>query len=144
MPGHQVFVGASDYISRQPTAGHIGAFKSVVEARGSAPGALLIDAYGGALNRVPVKATAFAHRKTLASIQYFATGDAASARAWVNASRVTLAPSTSGAAYVNYIDPDLGNWQHAYYGSNLARLQQVKRTYDPHNLFHFAQSIRPG
>ena len=116
----------------------------MVEARGSAPGALLIDAYGGALNRVPVKATAFAHRNTLASIQYFATGDAASARSWVNASRGTLAPSTSGAAYVNYIDPDLANWQHAYYGSNLARLRQVKRTYDPHNLFHFAQSIRPA
>ena len=142
-PGHQVFVGASDYIARQPTPGHIGTFRSVVEARGSAPGALLIDAYGGALNRVPVKATAFAHRNALASIQYFATGDAASARSWVNASRATLAPSTSGAAYVNYIDPDLANWQRAYYGSNLARLQQVKRTYDPHNLFHFAQSIRP-
>jgi hypothetical protein len=107
------------------------------------PGALLIDAYGGALNRVSPTATAFVHRDTLASIQYFASGDAASARSWVNASRATLAAATSGAAYVNYIDPALANWQQAYYGSNLARLRRVKRHYDPANLFHFVQSIRP-
>jgi len=82
------------------------------------------------------------HRSTLASVQSFAAGDAASARSWVNASRAALAPETSGAAYVNYIDPDLADWQRAYYGRNLPRLQRVKRRYDPHNLFHFAQSIR--
>jgi FAD/FMN-containing dehydrogenase len=142
-PGHQVFVGASDYIARVPTSAQLARFKGVVEGRGSASGALLIDSYGGALNRVSPTATAFVHRNTLASIQYFAAGDAVSARKWVNASRATLAPATSGAAYVNYIDPDLANWQAAYYGSNLARLRQVKRQYDPHNLFHFAQSIRP-
>jgi FAD/FMN-containing dehydrogenase len=138
-----VFVGASDYLAQVPSAARLAAFRHVIEARGTAPGALLIDAYGGALNRVAPQATAFAHRNTLASIQYFAAGDAVSARKWVNASRATLAPATSGAAYVNYIDPDLANWQAAYYGSNLARLRQVKRQYDPHNLFHFAQSIRP-
>jgi FAD/FMN-containing dehydrogenase len=144
MPGHQVFVGASDYIAKVPSQPQAALFRSVVESRGTAPGALLIDAYGGAVNRVPATATAFPHRDARASIQYFATGDASSARAWVNASRAKLAPATSGAAYVNYIDPDLRNWQQAYYGRNLARLQLVKRRHDPHNLFRFAQSIRPA
>jgi hypothetical protein len=143
-PAHQPFVGASDYITRVPPAIRLAGFASVIESRGTSAGALLIDAYGGAVNRVPPTATAFVHRDTLASIQYFARGDAASARAWVTASRAKLSDATSGAAYVNYIDPDLATWQHAYYGRNLARLRQTKRRYDGHNLFRFAQSIRPA
>jgi len=47
----------------------------------------------------------------------------------------------NGAAYQNYIDPHLDNWQQAYYGANLPRLQQIKANYDPGDLFHFTQSI---
>jgi FAD/FMN-containing dehydrogenase len=142
-PGHQAFVGASDYIAHVPSSAHLALFRHAIEARGSASGALLIDSYGGALNRISPAATAFVHRTMLASVQYFAAGNGPSARSWVDASRAALAPAMSGAAYVNYIDPQLANWQQAYYGANLPRLMKVKRRYDPSNLFHFAQSIRP-
>jgi FAD/FMN-containing dehydrogenase len=140
VPGHTAFVGASDYLAKIPTSTHLARFADVVESRGASSGALLIDAYGGAINRVKPGATAFVHRNMLASIQYYAGG--AGARAWVDASRAALEPAVSGAAYVNYIDPHLANWQQAYYGSNLARLRAIKKKADPHNLFHFAQSIR--
>jgi FAD/FMN-containing dehydrogenase len=139
-PGHTPFAGASDYLAKVPASAHLARFTDVVEKRGASSGALLIDAYGGAINRVKPGATAFVHRDVLASIQYYAGG--AGARAWVDASRTELAPAVTGAAYVNYIDPHLANWQHAYYGTNLARLRAVKKKYDPHNFFHFAQSIR--
>lgn len=43
--------------------------------------------------------------------------------------------------YVNYIDPLLHDWKEQYYGLNVERLLKVKQQVDPHNLFHFQQSV---
>ena len=113
-------------------------------------GLIGLDACGGAINRVDPAATAFVHRDALFSAQYFANWNAsdpdavvATNRAWLADTWQMLRPYASGATYQNYLDPDLTDWQHAYYGSNLSRLQQVKAIYDPSNFFHFDQSIPP-
>ncbi|HTT92470.1 MAG TPA: FAD-binding oxidoreductase [Acidimicrobiales bacterium] len=112
------------------------------------PGAVAYDSWGGAINRVPANATAFVHRKALASAQYDASfsPDVAPAKlqqaeAWLNSWYATLRPYVSGEAYQNYIDPSLANWQQAYYGANLPRLKQIKAKWDPDDVFHFAQSL---
>ncbi len=49
------------------------------------------------------------------------------------------------AHYGNYPSVNFPNWQAAYYGENYARLPQLKRRYDPENLFSHPQSVRlPG
>jgi len=135
------FAAGSAYFDRVPTSAQLTPFRQAIEARGSQSGAILVDAYGGAVGRVAPAATAFPHRHELASVQVFAVGPATPTRAWVKATRAAVKPAVSGGAYVNYIDPDLKDWQRAYYGANLARLEKVKRRYDPKNLFRFAQSI---
>ncbi|CAG8580338.1 7006_t:CDS:1 [Paraglomus occultum] len=47
------------------------------------------------------------------------------------------------AAYINYIDSTVKNWQEAYYADNYSRLQKVKSRWDPTNFFRFKQSIEP-
>ena len=111
-------------------------------------GTAVFDSWGGAVNRVRPEATAFVHRHGVASAQYatvfspgVSTTTVQSARSWLQGWHQSLRLYASGEAYQNYIDPYLADWQHAYYGSNLARLRMVKAKWDPDDFFHFRQSI---
>jgi len=103
-------------------------------------GAILFDSYGGAINRVAPDATAFIHRTALCCMQYLSYDGG---EGWLADTHAAMRPFVSGQAYQNYIDPGLGTWRHAYYGSNLKRLVAVKKKYDGGNVFRFAQSIPP-
>ncbi len=148
-------VAKSDYVTKVLPAQGISALVNAIARRQASPvpggGGIGIDAYGGAINRVAANATAFVHRSALFSIQYTTAWPAGASqaviaqnRAWLTNTWQAMRPYASGEAYQNYIDPDLANWLQAYYGANLARLQHIKATYDPGNLFHFAQSIPPA
>jgi hypothetical protein len=147
--GRGTFAAKSSICNGPLASAGIDALIHQLEARrgtGSGSGVVLLDSWGGAINRVPAARTAFVHRSALFSLQYLAYWNpgapAAPNTAWLRRCFAALRPYVSPFAYQNYIDPDLPSWQHAYYGSNLARLQQIKRRYDRGNVFHFRQSIR--
>lgn len=102
------------------------------------------DAYGGSISRVPVNATAFPHRNALFNVQYLSYWaqdyDAAKNINWVEEFRQSMLPYTRGA-YRDYCDILIADWAEAYFGENIERLRNVKRIYDPENLFCFEQSI---
>jgi FAD/FMN-containing dehydrogenase len=113
-------------------------------------GGVQLDALGGAVNDAALDATSFVHRRSLFHIAYLSfwgNGDSAAIAAadtqWVRDIHGAMAPYASGAAYQNYIDPELVGWEKAYYGQNLGRLRLAKRRYDPRNAFAFAQGVAP-
>jgi len=145
--GHLKFKGKSDYVESPLSNGAIGTLLAGLETNQASPAlggaALILDADGGAINRVHPAETAFVHRNALYSIQYFSSwaGTGSGDLHWIRRLYAAMRPHVSGFAYQNYIDPDLKSWQHAYYGPNLRRLAEVKRKYDPRGFFHFRQGI---
>jgi hypothetical protein len=122
-----------------------------------------LSPYGGAVNAVPQSATAIPHRdaafKMLWSVQWVDPAEDAINVAWTRDSYRDVFSETGGVpalnnvtdgCYINYADSDLNDplynqsafsWHDLYYKDGYARLQRVKKAYDPRNFFRHRQSI---
>ena len=104
---------------------------------------------GGAMARVRNDATAFAHRASpiLVNIAAFYTDDAdkVEKQAWMLEFANAIRQSDTGA-YVNFVgDEGPDRVRNAVYpGKTWDRLREIKRRYDPTNLFHLNQNIPPA
>ncbi len=101
----------------------------------------------GACTRVASDATAFAYRDaTFATVIAGMWPDPADNDAnieWVRDYYDATAPLSEEGGYVNFMSGDDQERIKANYGGNYDRLVDVKRKYDPDNLFHLNQNIRP-
>ena len=101
----------------------------------------------GACHRVPAEATAFAHREdTFATVIAGMWPDPAQNEAniaWVRGYYDATAPYSETGGYVNFMSGDDQDRVAANYGASYDRLRDVKRKYDPDNLFHVNQNIKP-
>ena len=55
-----------------------------------------------------------------------------------------ITPHSEEGGYINFMAADDQQRVSANYGANYGRLVEVKRSYDPDNLFHLNQNIEPG
>ena len=112
-----------------------------------APGVGL-QAYGGAIADVPEDDTAFSHRDTAfelgASTGWLDPGEDEVRIETARSYAATLEPFACGV-YVNVLgDEGAAGVRRAYSPEKLSRLTAVKDTYDPLNVFHLNQNIRPS
>ncbi|HEU5363252.1 MAG TPA: FAD-binding oxidoreductase [Gaiellaceae bacterium] len=106
-----------------------------------------IRVLGGAAARVPVEATAFAHRQRRLMINvaavYAAPEEDAAHAEWAGDTAAALRRGDDGA-YVNFLgDEGPERVRAAYPGASWDRLAEVKRRYDPENLFRLNQNVPP-
>ena len=101
----------------------------------------------GAVHDVPADASAFGHRDAafspvIAGMWPDPAQNEDNIR-WVRDYHAAIAPHSQAGGYVNFASPDDQDTVADNYGANYRRLTEVKRRYDPDNLFHLNQNIRP-
>jgi FAD/FMN-containing dehydrogenase len=102
---------------------------------------------GGAMSRVAPNATAFRRRDAgfvynLIGLWKDPTENEVHTN-WAKGAFEALRPVSSGGAYVNFLGDDGQERVRDAYGANYPRLAELKKRYDPANLFHLNQNIKP-
>ena len=126
-----------------------GALDTIIEFVGKIPFPqceIFLGLIAGAANRVSSNAMAYGHRDAKFVLNVHGRWDEAAQDetgiAWARAFFKASAPYASAGAYVNFMTEDEGDRVAAAYGVNYARLKQVKKKYDPKNIFHNNQNIK--
>jgi FAD/FMN-containing dehydrogenase len=112
-------------------------------------GAILLEHFHGAVTRVDPQATAVPHRAPGYNLLIPTVWTHPSATEacidWTRRTFEAVRPYQAGGRWLNYYgdDEDSAALDQAY-GPNRARLAEIKRRYDPTNLFHLNQNIEPA
>jgi UDP-N-acetylenolpyruvoylglucosamine reductase len=101
----------------------------------------------GAVQRVPARDSAFAYRDVnfspVIAGMWENPADNESNIAWVRDYHDALRPFSVEGGYINFMDADDQNRIQDNYKGNYARLASIKSNYDPANIFHVNQNIKP-
>ena len=125
------------------------ALAAIATAINNAPATckVIIVPLRGAVSRVNLSDTAFALRQPGYEVDmtgvWSAPREKADAVRWVQATRDSLQPFAHGV-YVNQLGDTSEQLVRAAYGPNYARLVEIKKKFDPHNVLRLNQNIKPG
>ena len=129
--------------------GFIEAAISAFSAAPSPMSAILLENFHGAVTRVGVTDTAVPHREPGYNLLVSAvwTDPAANEEnvAWARGTHESFRPYLAERRWLNYLsDDDAADAVRAAYGPNYDRLVEIKRRYDPDNVFHLNHNIDPA
>jgi FAD/FMN-containing dehydrogenase len=110
--------------------------------------AILFEHFHGAVTRVGVTETAVPHRdegwNLLIPSVWLDPADTAANVAWSRETFAAMRPHFGSGRWLNYLGDDQAEDAiRAAYGPNYERLVEVKRRYDPDNVFHLNHNIVP-
>lgn len=109
---------------------------------------IFVAQLGGAMARVQPDATAFVGRDShyIMNVhgRWSDPRDDEKVRSWARQVFSEVAPHATGSGYVNFLTEDEAERVAASYGTNYPRLQELKRRYDPGNLFRMNLNIVPA
>jgi FAD/FMN-containing dehydrogenase len=127
------------------------AIDTVIEYTGKLPSPqceIFIALLGGEANRVAEDATAYAHRNVKFVMNVHGRWDEPAQDeecvSWSRDFFEAARPFAMGGVYVNFMTEEETDRIGAAYGPNYERLARIKQKYDPGNLFHLNQNIRPA
>jgi FAD/FMN-containing dehydrogenase len=108
---------------------------------------IFLGLIGGKANALPPGATAYPHRNVQFAMnvhgRWTDAADDDKVVGWAREFFAAAAPHAAGSVYINFLTQDEGARIREAYGANYDRLVEIKRRYDPDNLFHFNHNIRP-
>jgi FAD/FMN-containing dehydrogenase len=109
---------------------------------------VIIDQFGGAVARIPNDATAFGHRDAQYDLIIAAIwsdeADQEEHVEWARDFWDAMQPFATDDVYVNYLSDEGHERVRAAYGHHYERLVDLKRKYDPENVFRNNQNIDPA
>ncbi len=109
--------------------------------------AILLEHFHGAVTRIGQTDTAVPHRDTgwnlLLPSEWLDPDDTEANVAWTKDTFAALSEHFAPGRWLNYLGDDQDGAIRSAYGPNYDRLVEVKRRYDPDNVFHLNHNIVP-
>jgi len=105
-----------------------------------------LEGYGGKINTLPEGTNAFIHRNV--TMDFYCDGffneetnDQHKNEEFIDSFYKFMETYTNSHSYQNYPYRNQSDFRWAYFGNYYNQLCEIKKRYDPHNFFHYQQSI---
>lgn len=128
-----------------------GALEAVIDYAGRLPSGhseIFIASIGGASAKISSGATAYSNRDARFVLNVHTRWETPEEDelcvAWARDFFEATKPFATGGVYVNFLSEGESDRIANAYGTNYARLAEIKRQYDPENLFRINQNIKPN